>query len=329
MKRTLLLLLMAGACQLANAQTYAEKLGFPKGKKVIIFHVDDAGMSYDSNVGTRKSLNEGVATSTSVMMPCGWVPEFMALYKQNPKWDVGVHLTLTSEWKTYRWQPLSGKDKAPTLYDPEGSLWHEVPDVVQHSSADDVEKEIREQIARFRQFGIEPSHIDSHMGTLFTPKFVERYVKVGIEEKIPVMFPCGHNTLISSSLKGQGQGQLIAAAQEVGKKLWASGLPVLDDLFADTGWNLPAGQEPTDENLRAFKTKKFIEILDKAQPGVTMIIVHSTDPTPVFSHFSGSGNSRKGDMLAMMDPELKSYLEKNGIVLSTFKELKERRRGVR
>ena len=103
---------------------------------------------------------------------------------------------------------------------------------------------------------------------------------------------------------------------------------VLDDLFADTGWNLPAGQEPTDENLRAFKTKKFIEILDKAQPGVTMIIVHSTDPTPVFSHFSGSGNSRKGDMLAMMDPAFKKALRDEGIVLTTWRELMRRRQTI-
>ena len=77
--------------------TYAERLGFPRGKKVVIFHVDDAGMSHDSNLGVQQALQGGVATSTSVMMPCGWVPEFFGMARANPRWDVGVHLTLTTD----------------------------------------------------------------------------------------------------------------------------------------------------------------------------------------------------------------------------------------
>ncbi|HLL95467.1 MAG TPA: ChbG/HpnK family deacetylase, partial [Spirosoma sp.] len=82
----------------AQSETYAEKLGFPKDKKIIILHVDDAGMSYESNVGTMTALDRGIASSTSVMMPCGWVPQFFAYLKQHPNTDAGVHLTLTSEW---------------------------------------------------------------------------------------------------------------------------------------------------------------------------------------------------------------------------------------
>ena len=179
-------------------ETYAEKLGYPKGKKVIIFHIDDAGMSYEANQGTILAMEKGVANSASVMMPCGWVPAYMKYLQQHPNTDAGVHLTLTSEWKGYRWFPLSGRDKVPGLHDKEGAMWSNVASVVKNASADEVETEIRAQIARFRQFGVEPSHIDSHMGTLFgSPAFTERYVKVGIQEKIPVMFPAGHATLIS------------------------------------------------------------------------------------------------------------------------------------
>src|SRR5690349_14144809 len=76
--------------------TYAERLGFPKGAKVVILHVDDAGMSWDSNGGAITALTKGVANSTSVMMPCPWVPQFIHFLKEHPQTDAGLHLTLTS-----------------------------------------------------------------------------------------------------------------------------------------------------------------------------------------------------------------------------------------
>lgn len=105
---------VAGHAQAADS-TYAEKLGFPKGAKVVILHVDDAGMSYDSNEGAIKSIAKGAATSVSVMMPCPWVPGFVHYLKQHPGMDAGLHLTLTSEWKDYRWGPLAGKTVVPGL----------------------------------------------------------------------------------------------------------------------------------------------------------------------------------------------------------------------
>lgn len=102
--------------------TYAERLGFPKGAKVVILHVDDAGMSWDSNEGAINALTKGVANSVSVMMPCPWVPAFVHFLNEHPQTDAGLHLTLTSEWKEYRWGPLAGKIAVPGLTDKEGDL---------------------------------------------------------------------------------------------------------------------------------------------------------------------------------------------------------------
>lgn len=306
-------------------QTYAERLGFPKGAKIIILHVDDVGMSFDSNKGAIQATEEGVATSMSVMMPCAWVPGFVHYLKEHPKTDAGLHLTLTSEWKDYRWGPLSGKPTVAGLVDEEGAMWHSVEEVVKHATADDIEKEIKSQLDRAKSMGFEPTHLDSHMGTLFaTPQYVEKYLKLGIENHIPVMFPGGHNTMISQEISGLGMKNEQTTA--VGKMLWDAGLPVLDDLHNVTyGFVYPKDKTLTDETLQQIAVKQYIESFKQLQAGVTMVIMHCTAPTEVFKHISDSGNTRRGDLLAMLSPELKKYIVDNGIILTTWRELKERR----
>lgn len=308
--------------------TYAERLGWQKGDRLLILHIDDAGMSFDSNMGTIKALEEGVANSVSVMMPCPWVPGFVKYLQENPQVDAGLHLTLTSEWEDYRWGPLVGKPQAPGLVDQEGALWPDVRGVVENASPDEVEAEIRAQLDRARSMGFEPTHLDSHMGALFgSNEFIERYVKVGISEQIPVMFPAGHNTLLIEQLGAEGKSlTALHLAREVGKVLWEGGLPVLDDLHNRSyGWNLPPDVEATDENIRQLKVAKYVEAIKSLRPGVTMMIMHCTDPTEVFPHISNSGDTRKGDLLAMLDPAVKRTLEEEGIILTTWRELKARR----
>lgn len=304
------MLLLAGLAAAQEEETYAEKLGWPKGTRALILHVDDAGMSYDSNMGAIKAIEQGAANSLSVMMPCPWVPHIVKWIKQNPRHDAGLHLTLTSEWDDYRWPPLVGKPAAPGLVDPEGCLWDGVEDVVRSASPDEVEAEIRAQLDRARTMGFEPTHLDSHMGTLFaTPAFMERYIKVGVENDIPVMFPGGHGFFISKQRPGQDQMR-----RDVGKQIWDAGLPVLDDLH-----NFSYDWKTTE------KTDLYIDAVKDLKPGVTMMIMHCTDPTEVFPKISSSRDTRLGDLNAMLDPRFKKALEDEGIVLTTFRELKERR----
>ncbi|MBL7856721.1 MAG: polysaccharide deacetylase family protein [Cyclobacteriaceae bacterium] len=310
-------------------ETYAEKLGFPKGAKVLILHVDDAGMSWDSNQGAIQALEKGVATSVSVMMTCPWVPGFVHHLQKNPSIDAGLHLTLTSEWKDYRWGPLTGKPAAPGLVDDEGALWSSVENVVKHASADEVEAEIRAQLERARKMGFEPTHLDSHMGTLFaTPEFLQRYIKVGIENKIPVMLPGGHNTMIMAQM--QSSEQLRQQLQAIGQMVWASGLPVLDDLHnVSYDWHYPTDKNSTDTDLQKFATSKYKETIKTLKPGLTMVIMHCTAPTEVFPYITDSGKIRKGDLLAMLDPEFKKFLQAEGIILTTWREVKARRSEVK
>ena len=138
------------------------------------------------------------------------------------------------------------------------------------------------------------------------------------------MFPSGHNTLIAQQMKSTAADMQMARA--VGKMLWQAGLPVLDDLHNESyGWELPKGAKTDAPTIQREKTKYYISALQSLKPGITMVIMHCTDPTEVFPLISGSTITRQGDLLAMMDPALKAYIQKEGIILTTWRELMERR----
>jgi hypothetical protein len=327
-----------------QTKTYAERLGWPKDARVLILHVDDAGMSHDSDEGVEKAIGEGVSTSTSVMMPCPWVPEIVKYIKEHPDLDAGLHLTLTSEWDNYRWGPLAGKAAVPGLVDKQGCLWPSVEAVYFKATADEIDKEIRAQLDRALSMGFKPTHLDSHMGTLFAKDaFMEKYLKLGIEKQIPVMFPGGDDLFYRSEaraatiegLKKLGKykkGMAIAEpaaldkAKTIGEMLWKNGLPVLDDLHNSSyDWNMPDLNNKTDKEIQKWYTDHYIESIGRLSPGLTMVIMHCTLPSATFKYISDTGKKRKGDLLAMTDPRLREFLKKNGFILTTWREVMERR----
>ncbi|HTI57497.1 polysaccharide deacetylase family protein [Mucilaginibacter sp.] len=347
MKKLLLtlLLLTTGIYTFAQeAKTYAEKLGWPKGAKVLILHVDDAGMSHDSNDGVEQATGKGVATSTSVMMPCPWVPEIVKYIKEHPDLDAGLHLTLTSEWENYRWGPLAGKAAVPGLVDKQGSFYPAVAAVYFSASGDEVDKEIRAQLDRALSMGFKPTHLDSHMGTLFAKKaFMEKYIRLGIETQIPVMFPGGDDTFykaeakaaVVADMKKKGtykEGMTIpdpaelAGAKDIGAMIWKNGLPVLDDLHNSSyDWQMPDIDHKTDAEIQKWYTDHYIESIGRLSPGLTMVIMHCTNPSPNFQYICKESKKRKGDLMAMLDPRLRTFLKKNGYILTTWREVMERR----
>ncbi len=344
MPRLRCLALLSIFIPLSFAQTYAERLGWKPGDRVVILHVDDAGMSHDSDRGVIEATGQGIANSFSVMMPCPWVPEIVSYIKTHPAVDAGLHLTLTSEWKLYRWGPVAGKANVPGLVDREGALWPGVDEVVQHAVAAEVKKEIRAQLDRARQMGFHPTHLDTHMGTVYaTPEFLQAYVKVGEEEHIPIMFPGGHDTLLAAQyrdtaiqeLKKQGKyqpGQAIpeyagiAAARLMAQKIWDAGLPIIDDLHNTSyDWIPPAGEHVSDAVLRDWKVRKYEQAFHDLKPGITMVIMHCTDTSPEFDFISPSGKIRRGDLLAMLSPELRAALQREHLILTTWRELGARR----
>lgn len=323
-----------------NMATYAERLGWKKNDRVVMFHVDDAGMSFESNEGARLALAKQVATSVSVMMPCPWTSDFVNYLNANPGVDAGLHLTHTSEWKNYRWASVSGISATPVLADQQGFLWDNVPDVLSHATADEIDIEIMAQIRKARKMGFNPTHLDTHMGTLWSsPDFLEKYVQTGIREHIPVLLPAGHLTWVEQCLaEGPLSGlkklaspdapaaEVLDAIRNQGEKLWQAGLPVVDDIhILSYDWVFPSELKPTDVNLRNFKTEKFKTLLSSLKPGITVILIHCTEAGAHFKTISDSGHTRRADLLAMTDEKLKNFIKETGLITTTWKELQRRR----
>ncbi|HEY8936639.1 MAG TPA: polysaccharide deacetylase family protein [Cyclobacteriaceae bacterium] len=327
----------------SQSQTYAEKLGWKKDERVIMFHVDDAGMSHQSNQGAIHALEKKVATSVSIMMPCPWTSHIINYVKQHPDIDAGLHLTHTAEWTDYRWSSVTGKNASPGLSDKEGALWNNVFDVVNNASVDEIEAEIKAQLYKAKTMGLNPTHLDTHMGILWaTPEFLNKYIKIGIEEHIPVLFSAGHNTLMRESLQAvplaglknlnkktpeaTNISEVLDAIRDKGEEIWNAGLAVVDDLYISSyDWEFPSDKKVTDKALCEFKTYKYKELLRSVKPGITVILIHCTDSNEEFKSISNSGNTRRADMLAMAGPELKAFIQKEGFILTTWRELQNRR----
>ena len=186
--RTLLLFVMimfAGSWVTAQ-QTLAERLGYSKDTKLLIIHSDDLGVSHSENEASTLAMEKGSVSSASIMVPTPWFSEIAAYAAARPQSDFGLHLTLNSEWKYYKWSPLA--DNVPGLINMNGFFYLSVDSVYASAKIEEVEKELRAQIEKARLFGIDVTHFDSHMGTLFgRPEYVKLLVKLGREYKVPVM----------------------------------------------------------------------------------------------------------------------------------------------
>ena len=184
-----LLFLLASLSPLSAQQTIAEKLGYSPDAKLLIIHADDIGVTHSENKATILAMKLGMVNSGSIMMPCPWVGEIAAFAKERPDADLGLHLTLTSEWEWMKWGPVASKDQVPSLVNSQGFFYDNCQTFGQQAKPAEVEVELRAQIEKAFAMGINPTHFDTHMGCLVfnSPEVFEVYLKLGREYKIPVM----------------------------------------------------------------------------------------------------------------------------------------------
>ena len=285
-----------------TSKTLLERLGYPPDAKLLIVHADDLGMAHSINRASIKGLESGLVSSASIMIPCPWLPEIADYARKHPEADLGLHLTLTSEWILYRWGPVLPKERVPSLLDSNGYLYLTETEAAAHIDPKEAEAEIRAQIARAKLLGIQPTHLDSHMGTLYqTQALFETLFRVARDNKL-----------------------LIRVSKE-----WFAEAPFLPSLLGpnDVVMNtiISIGPGVTADGWSKF----YVDAIKNLQPGITEMIVHlAYDDEEMrglaFNHPAWGSEWRQRDFQFVTSEAFRKLLQENNIKLVTWREISER-----
>jgi chitin disaccharide deacetylase len=132
----------------------------------LLIRADDIGMNHTVNTALKEFIRSGVPFSASVMVPCPWFAEAATILRDNPQVGVGIHLTLNSEWADYRWGPVLGASAVPSLVDDNGYFFHTGAELLANGmDLDEVRAELRAQVRRALNAGLDVVYLDYHMLT--------------------------------------------------------------------------------------------------------------------------------------------------------------------
>ncbi len=283
----------------AQNKTIAERLGYPADSKLLIVHADDLAVAHSVDSASFDALDRNAVTSASIMVPCPWITEVAAYAKAHPDADLGLHLTLTSEWTTYRWGTVAPADKVSSLLDPAGTFWSETEQVAAKARPQEAELEIRAQIDRAIALGIHPTHLDSHMGSLLltTPELIATYVKVAHDYNLPFL-----------------------AARVAGITL----PPTLSEKDVLLDAVVMAGPGVRPEQWKDF----YLNAIKALKPGFTEMIVHlghddAELQAVTVGHPDYGSAWRQHDYDFVTSPEFKKALQDNHVVLVKWKDLRK------
>jgi len=293
-------LILATMSARAQNKTVAERLGYSADSKLLIVHADDLAIAHSEDAASFDALEKNAVTSASIIVPGPWLTEVAAYAKAHPGADLGLHLALTSEWKTYRWGPVESKDKVPSLFDPSGYLWPETLPALHNIKPEEAEREIRAQVDRAMALGIHPTHLDSHMGVLFSsPELFAVYVKVAHEYKLPFLAVRIPNA----------PAAFFSALSE--KDVIVDSVVIANPTVRPNEW-------------RDF----YVNAVKNLKPGLTEMIVHvghddAELQAVTLDHPDYGSAWRQRDFDIMTSSEFKKALEENHVILVKWKDLKK------
>ena len=281
----------------------AERLGFKATDKILIINVDDVGNSHAANAAVIDAMENGLATSSTIIVPGPWFPEIAAYAKSHPNSDFGVHLTHTSEWKTLKWGPVASKSDVPGLVDPQGYLWPDIASVYKNSTPEQAYVEARAQIKKALDAGIDLTHLDSHMGTLqYNEAYFQVYRRLAKEFDLPLRM--GSQEVLAAGGGGHQRGQLDA-----------DGIVYPDYLIH--------GDRKPREPVRDYWKRQ----LNSLKPGVTELYIHASVPGEEIKHITNSWEERAAEYeLFTKDADVRRILESQNVKRIGYRALRDLQR---
>jgi hypothetical protein len=292
-----------------------KKLGFSTTDRLAIIHADDVGMCQASVSAFADLQAYGLVSCGAAMVPCGWFPEAARYSRQHPEADLGVHLTLTSEWDSYRWGPLSTRDPATGLLDPEGYFHRRSQEVQEQADPQAVAGEIEAQIQRAKAAGIPISHIDTHMGTVAHPKFMQSYLQAALAHRVaPMMLRMDEpqwRRFAQEHRTGLDEGAIQFLVRTI-HTLEEMNVPLLDHL---TGLPLDSDPELRLEHAKAA--------FDQLPAGVTHFIIHPSQDTPELRGITPDWACRAADWQTFQTDALRQHLRQTGIHVIGYRALQQ------
>ena len=286
-----------------NLIPYSLLLLIMKKSKKLIIHADDAGLCHSENRATMEALKKGMVNSCSIMVNCPWFYEMAEFARENPFYDYGIHLTLTCEWEKYKFGPVLPVSEVSSLVDENGYFYRNRDLLREHAVVSEVKKELIAQIERGLKFGINPSHIDSHMYSLGArADLFEVYKDLGRVYNIPI--------LLNREL-------MEMVGLDYGQNLGEEDLVIDKTHYGNFGY------------FKEGKLKEYYRsIFDNLVDGVNLILIHpafddAEMKAVTINHPNFGSEWRQIDFDYFTSQECRSILDERNITLVNWKDLKK------
>ena len=284
-----------------------KKLGYSDTDRLVIIHTDDIGMCQASVQAFKDLWAFGTITSGAVMVPCAWFPATAQMCRENPEMDMGVHATLNAEWESYRWGPVSDVGAGSGLRDDSG-YFHDDPDNTSKlASVEDVEKEVNAQIEMALKAGVDVTHVDSHMGAIMHPKFIQTYIQAAGSRVLPNMLP--RLDAVGIEVMGISEADRVAYAP-IMEMLEGIGVPTLNGIMS----------MPLDQPNGQMGIAK--QLLGSLPVGITHFILHPSIDSPELRAICPDWPARVENYNAFMSDELKKFIESEDIKLIGYRQIR-------
>ncbi len=282
------------------------RLGFAADARVAIIHTDDIGMCQASVAAFADLWDFGLISSGAVMVPCPWFLKAAEYARAHPQADLGVHITLTSEWHSYRWGPISTRDPQSGMIDEEGYFYHQTQPARDHGDPECVQREIEAQVQRAIAMGMRPTHMDTHMGVVASPKFMRGYVTTALKYRLPAMV----FRMDEGSWMAEGLNQEMARmAMMLCGCLESLGMPLLDHI---SRLYLERPDNCLDQAKAAFAA---------LQPGITHFILHPSIDTPELREITPDWRARVANYETFLSEDLRRYVQSIGVSVIGYRQL--------